>query len=77
MGTEERFTAADLHRIVVEFMRGMDDTFTAFPAGEAVGPVLYCVWCHRPNTAHAPSCEGEARRALAVKARRMQRETVS
>jgi hypothetical protein len=73
MSEPERFTAAELHRIVVEFMRGMDDTFTAFPTGEA-GPVLFCVWCHRPNTAHAPSCEGEARRALAVKARRMQLE---
>jgi hypothetical protein len=76
MSEPERFTAAELHRIVVEFMRGMDDTFTAYPA-DGTGPVLYCAWCHRPNAAHAPSCEAEARRALAVKAKRMRAEAPS
>lgn len=71
----ESFTDDELRRIVVEFMRGGDDRFYGADSRHPDRMTGFCVWCHNPVSPpgeHAASCEGQARMALAAKAKRMQ-----
>lgn len=68
----EQFTADELHRIVVAFMRDSDKTHLGHTEE---GTILFCAYCHMPVSGgkpHSPQCEGQARLVLAAKARRLQ-----
>lgn len=67
----EEFTDDELHRIIVAFMAGSDDTFYGLARANSDRLTGFCVWCHHRTDDHAPNCEGLARLALAAKAKRI------